>query len=212
MLVRSSTMQDYVVNKKIEELNGISDWTAEQRNNFLNTGFLPMAGDPPTNTNVKQTKKITVEELHYNLSKRLSTMVVAGAASLTEDGTFNVNRVRSAGTDIEVVGSQIVINPGWYQYTAHAEVSYNGSALNLHDRIYLDCNWHAQSNSCDFDFSLDTDDGPHTETIELCGLVHNASSTAENVTISVRGIPTGVSGISVTLSQMSIEEVRVNDA
>lgn len=207
MLVRSSTMQDYVVNKKIEELNGISDWTAEQRNNFLNTGFLPMAGDPPTNTNVKQTKKITVEELHYNLSKRLSTMVVAGASNLTEDGTFNVNRVRSAGAAIEVVGSQIVINPGWYQYTAHAEVSYNGSALNLHDRIYLDCNWHAQSNSCDFDFSE-----PHTETIELCGIVHNASSTAENVTISVRGIPTGVSGISVTLSQMSIEEVRVNDA
>ena len=200
-------MQDYVVNKKIEELNGISDWTAEQKNRFLDTGLLAMAGDPPTNTNVKQTKKITVEELHYNLSKRLSTMVVAGAANLTEDGTFNVNRVRGAGAAIEVVGSQIVINPGWYQYTAHAEVSYNGTALNLHERIYLDCNWHSQSNSCDFDFS-----DPHTETIELCGIVHNASSTAENVTISVRGIPTGVSGISVTLSQMSIEEVRVNDA
>lgn len=210
MLVRSSTMQDYVINKKIEELNGISDWTTEQKNRFLDTGFLAMAGDPPTNTNVKQTKKITVEELHYNLSKRLSTMTVAGAAELTEDGIFNVNRVRSAGADIEVVGSQIVINPGWYQYTAHAEVSYNGSngsALNLHDRIYLDCNWHAQSNSCDFDFSE-----PHTETIELCGLIHNAGSTAGNVTISVRGIPSGVSGISVTLSQMSIEEVRVNDA
>ena len=201
-------MQDYVVNKKIDELNPIpKTWTADQKNHFLDTGFLPMAGDPPTNTNDKQTKKITVEELHYNLSKRLSTMVVAGAASLTEDGTFNVNRVRSAGAAIEVVGSQIVINPGWYQYTAHAEVSYNGSALNLHDRIYLDCNWHAQSNSCDFDFSE-----PHAETIELCGIVHNAGSTAENVTISVRGIPTGVSGISVTLSQMSIEEVRVNDA
>lgn len=208
MLVRSSTMQDYVVNKKIDELNPIpSNWTTEQKNDFLDSGYLPMAGMPPTSNTTYQTKKITVEELHYNLSKRLSTMVVAGAASLTEDGTFNVNRVRSAGAAIEVVGSQIVINPGWYQYTAHAEVSYNGSALNLHDRIYLDCNWHAQSNSCDFDFSE-----PHTETIELCGLVHNASSTAENVTLSVRGIPTGVSEISVTLSQMSIEEVRVNDA
>ena len=183
MVIRSSAMQDYVLNKKIEELNPIPDnWTTDEKNHYLDSGYLPMAGETPADT--YQTKKITMEELHHNLSKRPSTMVVTGMEALTEDGTFNVSLVRSAGDDISVTGSRIQINPGWYQYTVQVEIAYTGTALNRHERIYLDCNWHTQSNSCDFDFSV-----PHTETIELCGMIHNPGENEEDVTMSIRNLP-----------------------
>lgn len=196
-------MQDYVLNKKIEELNPIPDnWTTDEKNHYLDSGYLPMAGETPADT--YQTKKITMEELHHNLSKRLSTMVVTGMEALTEDGTFNVSLVRNAGNDILVTGSQIKIEPGWYQFTAHVEIAYTGTALNLHDNIYLECNWHAQSNSCDFDFSV-----PHTETIELCGMIHNAGENEAGVTMSIRNMPAGISGLTASLKQMAIFSVRV---
>lgn len=198
-------MQSYLINKKIIELNPVSDLTADERNYYIDSGYLPMDGYTSPELPA-QSKKITVEELHHNLSKRLSTMVVTGLSPLTEDGVINVTRVSSAGNDITVTGSQIVIEPGWYQFTAHAEITYSGTALNRHEQIYLESNWNGQSNSCDFDFSF-----PHTETIELCGMIHHSGMNTGTVTLSIRNLPAGVSGVNVTLSRMSIFSIRVND-
>ena len=197
-------MGKFTLNKKIEELHSIPDnWTTAQKDQFLDNGYLPMAGVTPQNK--YQTKKITIAELNHNLSAMLSTMTVHGTSALSADGSFSVTEDRSAGNGINVTNGQVTILPGWYQYIAQVALTYDGTPLNRHDLITFGCNWHTQSNTCDFDFSVQ-----HSETIELSGLVNNMNTVAQNLTLSISGIPSSVSNFTATLNFLSVIAVRVN--
>lgn len=197
-------MDNFTLNKKIEELHGIpGTWGSEQKDHFLDTGYLPMAGLTPQNK--YKTKKITIADLNHNLSAMLSTITVHGTSALSADGSFSVTMDRGAGDGISVTGGQVTILPGWYQYMAQVSLSYSGTPLNRHDLITLGCNLHSQSNKCDFDFSVQ-----HSEMVDICGLVNIANTEAQNLTLSVSGIPSGVSNFTATLNFLSVIAVRVN--
>jgi len=198
-------MDDYRINKRIEELHSIpGNWSQVQKDSFLGEGFLPMAGKNPLGK--YQTKKITLSELNRNLSGMLSVLT-AESSNISQNGQISVSSVRSAGTNISVKSSQVSIQPGWYQYSAQLSIAYTGNPLNRQEPISLSSNWYNQSKTCVFDFSYE-----HTEIIELSCLINNTSSGEQNITLTLGGLPSpALTGLTCKLNSLSVIAVRVND-
>lgn len=216
-------MYEYRIDKKIEELDPIpSSWSPEQKRAFLDSGLLPMAGETPQ-PGVIKTKRVSVDELYENLSSKDSVMMLDSASALTDDGTFTLNKLYSAGPALTVDGTDIQLPPGWYRYGARVTFAFDGeNPLNKCEVITLASNLHGtnQQAKINFDFSF-----AHTEQIYLGDLIYNDGAiTGPNrvsdteplnsykvFNLSLSGISAAVeSGITASLV-MEIQSVRVND-
>jgi hypothetical protein len=204
-------MYDNRLEKTIDELDPIPDnWTAEQRKKFIDTGYLAMAGETQQ-AGITRTKKVSVDDLHRNLSSKNSTLMVESAATLVADGTFVLRKLRSGGPELVVSGTDVQLPPGWYTYTARATFTFNGTPINRCMPIEMTCNLHNrnQKSIVDFDFSY-----PHTEQLVLADMVFNNGSpddpervadtdplnTYRKLNMSISGTgASGASGVSVTL-------------
>ena len=218
---RFPRMYEYHIDKRIDQLDpipGLDKWTEEQRQHFIDEGVIPIAGPTPQMGADPATKKITVEERYTNLSTKDMVMMLDSASALTTDGIFTLNKLRSAGPELEITtvspsGSALVVPPGWYRYGARVNFEFDGvTPLNKCEEItlraMLNGNPGYRQSTINFDFSYG-----HTEQLYLSDIIYNdGSGTPKDVNFSLKldGISAaGASGITATLV-LEIQSVRVN--
>jgi len=208
-------MYEYHIDKRIDQLDpipGLDKWTEEQRQHFIDEGVIPIAGPTPQMGADPATKKITVEELYANLSTKDMVMMFDSASALTTDGTFTLNKLRSAGPELEITtvspsGSALVVPPGWYRYGARVNLAFNGdeNLLNRCEEITLRSTINGnQQATINFDFSYE-----HSEQMYLSDIIYNDGTGTPhdiNFSLALDGMRTGLTATLV----MEIQSVRVN--
>lgn len=189
-------MYDYVITKNIEDLDPI-EGTPEQKQAFIEGGFLPIAGPAQTGNEQMATKRIGVQELRGNISGQGSVMVAESATDLTGDGTFVLSENEHTGTQITIDGSNIQLSQGWYRYEARAVITFDGlTPLNVCDSLTLQASQYSRHQATiNFDFSYG-----HSEQITLSGIIHNQSTNVLNFGLSLSGIThSGATGVTAHL-------------
>lgn len=208
-------MYEYRIDKRIDQLDpipGTDKWTEEQRQHFIDEGVIPIAGPTPQMGADPATKKITVEELYTNLSTKDMVMMLDSASALTTDGIFTLNKLRSAGPELEITtvspsGSALVVPPGWYRYGARVTLAFNGdkNLLNRCEEITLRSTINGnQQATINFDFSYE-----HSEQMYLSDIIYNDGTGTPhdiNFSLALDGMRTGLTATLV----MEIQSVRVN--
>jgi hypothetical protein len=215
-------MYEYRIDKKINELDPIpTTWSAEQRKAFFDTGSIPIAGDTPQVGAEPKTMRVSMEEIFSDLSRLDAVMMLESPAALVGNGTFNLRKLYSAGPEIEVSGSNVLLPPGWYRYGARVDFNFTGTPINETAPITLSGNLHGNNQHCivNFDFSY-----LHTEQLALSDLIYNDGATDSpyrvsdvsplntyrNFNLSISGVPSSVTAMSATLV-LHIERVRLSD-
>lgn len=208
-------MYEYRIDKRIDQLDpipGLDKWTEEQRQHFIDEGVIPIAGPTPQMGAEPATKKITMEELYTNLSTKDMVMMLESASALTADGIFTLNKLHSAGPELDIVpvsplGSALVVPPGWYRYGARVNLAFNGDdkLLNRREEITLRSTINGnQQATINFDFSYE-----HSEQLYLSDIIYNdgAGTTHDiNFSLALDGMRAGLTATLV----MEIQSVRVN--
>jgi hypothetical protein len=202
-------MYDYRISKRIDELDPIPEtWTPEQKSAFLNSGFIPVAGDTPQVGSEKKTKKVSIPDLISELPTGGILMMLDSASPRTSDGAFTLRKLYSTSQELVVNGSNVELPPGWYRFDSHAVVNFNGNTpLNKCCTLSFGGNLHGtyQKAYADFDFSY-----AHTEQLPVSGLicVNGNSSEPVDFNLSISGInDAGATGVSVTMV-LSIQSIQ----
>ena len=187
-------MYDYVITKNIEDLDPI-EGTPEQKQAFIEGGFLPIAGPVQTGNEQMATKRIGVQELLGNISGQGSVMVAD--STRTGDGTFVLSEIEHTGTQITIDGTNIQLSQGWYRYEARTVITFNGlTPLNVCDPLTLQASQYSRHQATiNFDFSYG-----HSEQIALSGIIHNQSTNVLNFGLSLSGLTqSGATGVTAHL-------------
>lgn len=215
-------MYEYRIDKKINELDPIpTTWSAEQRKAFFDSGSIPIAGDTPQVGAEPKTMRVSMEEIFSDLSRMDAVMMIQSPSALPGNGTFNLQKLYSAGPEIEVSGTSVQLPPGWYRYGARVDFDFTGTPINEIAPVKLSCNLHGNNQHCivNFDFSYQ-----HIEQLALSDLIYNDGATDNpyrvsdvapyntyrNFSLSISDVPNTVTSMSATLV-LNIERVRLDD-
>jgi len=191
-------MYNFKIDKKIEELDPLDTLPGEKRAVFIDSGLLPVAGNPDVEQPTKfQTKRVSIAELFDNFLAHGTALRLESSSTRSSDGKFSLSKVQWTGEDIDVSGTDVRLPSGWYQYTARMNFTFSGTPLNKDEVITIRS--HLQDNvyqeaTVNFDFSY-----PHTEQLSLSGILHNNMSIG-TFNVSITGISnSGASNVSATV-------------
>ncbi len=192
-------MYNFKIDKKIEELDPLDTLPSEKRADFIDSGLLPVAGNPDVEQPSKfQTKRVSIAELFDNFSTHGTALTLESSSTRSSDGKFSLSKAQWTGEDIDVSGTDVRLPIGWYQYTVRMNFTFSGTPLNkdavIAIRSHLQSSVYQQA-TVNFDFSY-----AHTEQLSVTGLLHNTTSPV-TFNVSVTGISdSGANSVSASLT------------
>lgn len=122
----------------------------------------------------------------------------AGTVPRTSDGNFTFTYKEREGDDITLDQGGIKLAKGWYHYDVSVEIEWNAPAENRSVPVVITAANGAARDELDLTFS-------HTDSLTLCGELHNPSVNLMDFEVAASGIPTGAT---VRVKEVGIHTVH----
>lgn len=122
----------------------------------------------------------------------------AGTVPRTSDGNFTFTYKEREGDDITLDQGGIKLAKGWYHYDVSVEIEWNAQAENRSVPVVITAANGAARDELDLTFS-------HTDSLTLCGELHNPSVNLMDFEVAASGIPTGAT---VRVKEVGIHTVH----
>lgn len=122
----------------------------------------------------------------------------AGTIPRTSDGNFTFTYKEREGDDITLDQGGIKLAKGWYHYDVAVEIEWNAPAENRSVPVVITAANGAARDELDLTFS-------HTDSLTLCGELHNPSVNLMDFEVAASGIPTGAT---VRVKEVGIHTVH----
>ena len=122
----------------------------------------------------------------------------AGTIPRTSDGSFTFTYKEREGDDITLDQGGIKLAKGWYHYDVSVEIEWNAPAENRSVPVVITAANGAARDELDLTFS-------HTDSLTLCGELHNPSVNLMDFEVAASGIPTGAT---VRVKEVGIHTVH----
>lgn len=122
----------------------------------------------------------------------------AGTVPRTSDGSFTFTYKEREGDDITLDQGGIKLAKGWYHYDVSVEIEWDAPAENRSVPVIVTSANGAARDELDLTFS-------HTDSLTLCGELHNPSVNLMDFEVAASGIPTGAT---VRVKEVGIHTVH----
>lgn len=156
-----------------------------------------------TSTDGSVTVTATEDGYDLSVSDNKASTLKAAADTLYEDGYYSFRFKEGAGDQITIQNGSIILQDGWYHFSATVKLNWTGINVNQTDQLKL---YTALTyDIIDFDYSYN-----HVDTIMLDGDIYIAPSSTQYIsygrtfTLAVLGMHTGLSAELVDLDIHSI--------
>ena len=122
----------------------------------------------------------------------------AGTIPRTSDGNFTFTYKEREGDDITLDQGGIKLAKGWYHFDVAVEIEWNAPAENRSVPVVITAANGAARDELDLTFS-------HTDSLTLCGELHNPSVNLMDFEVAASGVPTGAT---VRVKEVGIHTVH----